>query len=137
MRPLLIPALLVLAAVLAFGRPAPALAEPTLTVTPSAGPVGSRFDNVAEGLEPRTGYAFEMRLPDGTLDYLNFEAGPDGRFSVVWQVEPDGPQGTYTEHLLSADGGTVLATATFTVTPDDGRSGAGGGGEPRRPERPR
>ena len=84
MRPLLIPTLLVLAAVLAFGRPAPALAEPTLTVTPSTGPVGSQFNNIAEGLEPRTAYAFEMHLPDGTVEYLNFEAGDDGWFTALW-----------------------------------------------------
>jgi hypothetical protein len=136
MRPLLIPVLAALATVLALGSPAPALAEPTLTVTPNSGPVGSQFVNVAEGLESRAGYAFEMRLPDGTVDYLNFEAGPDGRFTALWQVEPDGPTGTYTEHLLSADGGTVLATATFVVTADGGRAGAGGGGGPGRPDRP-
>ena len=125
MRPRRIPALLVLAAVLALGRPAPALAEPTLTVVPSTGPAGSEFVNVAEGLEPRAGYAFAMHLPDGTVEYLNFMAGPDGRFSALWQVEPDGPTGTYTEHLLSADGSTVLATATFAVTTGGVRAGAG------------
>ena len=113
MRFLFAPVLAALVGLLLWG--APAAAEPTLTVTPETGPVGSRFVSTAKGLEPRAPYTLEMDLPDGTTDGFDFVAGDDGEFSVIWQVEAGGPAGTYTERLLSANG-TVLATATLAVT---------------------
>ena len=100
------------------------LAEPTLTVTPESGPVGTHFVNRAEGLESNKPYKFEMRLPDGTVDVLDFETATAGRFTQGWDVEEGDPTGTYTERLLSADG-TVLATVTFRVTAAGAQAGAG------------
>ena len=72
------------------------------------------------GLEAGATYRLVTRYPDGREDSVEFPAtvgvfGPG--FSDTYTVEPGVPTGTYTIELRTRDGASVLATATFTVTP--------------------
>ena len=96
--------------------PAPLGAQPTFAIEPSSGPVGTRFIHTVSGLEPNTEYQFVLRDPSGRVDRLTFQTALAGRYSTDWRAEPGEPTGVYAVQLTTADGSSVLASATFTVT---------------------
>ena len=92
------------------------VAQPTFTIEPSSGPVGTRFIHTVSGLEPNTEYQFVLRDPTGRVDRLTFQTALAGRYSTDWRSEPGEPTGVYTVQLTTTDGSSVLASATFSVT---------------------
>ena len=132
--PMLAPAVLLLVVLV---LPTPAFAQVDFSITPSEGPVGTRFIHTVTGLAPNTEYQFRLRGPNGYEDLLTFQTALAGRYSTDWRAEATDPVGPYIVEVVTADGATVLATGAFTVTrpgePTSGpttlpRSGAAGAG---------
>jgi hypothetical protein len=105
-----------------------ALAEPSVTITPTEGPFGTAFRSTATGLPPGIPVFVFVRDPTGEE-----HSGPgigavpaDGTWQIPdpWNAAPNEPVGEYTLVVHGLDR-TVLASGTFRVT---GAPGAGGGG---------
>jgi hypothetical protein len=121
----------VVVALLALGAlPLAVFAEPTVTVTPASGPIGTRFRTEASGLPPGSGVVAVVRDPNG-VEHSGPALGAvpaDGTFrpSDTWDSRPGEPLGEYVSIIKSLDGNTVFASATFTVTgPAGPAAGAG------------
>src|SRR5215210_5110410 len=76
--------------------PALAQAQATLTVTPSSGPLGTRFVTAVAGLEPNREYRFIVRDPAGETHALTFQTALAGRYTNSWDSAPGEPAGVYT-----------------------------------------
>ena len=124
MRLLTIPLAGLLIALALLAAPSGVLAQPNLSVIPPAGPIGTRFDVLGSGLPPGP-VTIVFRLPTGVEDRGGPPAtvGAAGTLQAApsWVSEPGEPLGVYTVTVEAMDG-TVLATATFTVT---GAAGTG------------
>jgi hypothetical protein len=126
--------------------------QPTLIVTPEPGSCNSRFVARAEHFPPGASVSLIIRLVQAIPDNLPTLSGtvaPDGTFTIeippfaiaCLPGQPQGPERRY-EVIARLDfqagsAGTVLASATFTVTspssPPPGLPNTGGGGQARIP----
>ena len=92
----------------------------TLTVDPPSGPYGTEFRAKATGLLPGTAVIAVMRFPTGEEAVGPFldAVPPSGEWDVPepWLSAAPEPLGQYVSQIKTADGATVLASATFTVT---------------------
>jgi hypothetical protein len=113
---------LLLAALLALIPASPmatAQERATLTVAPPSGPTGTTFQLRAAGLPPGIAVLAIMRLPDGE----ELATPSPGQVSPIgewvppsWRSREGDPVGRYTVLIATADGATVLASGSFTIT---------------------
>src|SRR3712207_1459631 len=102
--------------------PASALAAPTVTVSPGSGPRGTAIGVSAKGLTPNTDHLVQpVRGAGNTNTVRLFEATArsDARGELHYRLAVDQDPGTYAVRVVVL-GGTVLATAPFTVAPGAG-----------------
>jgi hypothetical protein len=94
-----------------------AFVAPAVTVTPAAGPPGTVFTIRGTGLEPNTPYTIQSVDAAGnrTADNLSVTSGADGSLQATLTTVAGSTPGVRTVRLL-ASAGTVVATATFTVS---------------------
>jgi hypothetical protein len=114
--PGLIGLLLLLAQFVSVGG---ALAAPAVTVSPGSGPRGTAIGVSATGLVANTPYLVQLVRGIGNVNTVRvFEdtARSDARGELHYRLAVDQDPGAYTVRIV-AIGGTVLATAPFTVTP--------------------
>jgi hypothetical protein len=111
--------LTMLVMLLASPPPAAARIPATLTITPPTGPPGTTFELRAAGLPPGIAVVALVHPPSGEL----FAASDPGRVSPAgewrpppWRTVPGDPVGRYAVAIAAADGATVLASGSFTVT---------------------
>ena len=102
-------------------------AEPSVTVSPTEGPVGTDFRSTATGLPPGTSVFVFVRDPMGE-EHSGPGLGavpPDGTWRIPdpWHAAPNEPAGEYTVVVHRLDG-TVLASTTFRVTGAPGATSA-------------
>ena len=93
-------------------------AAPAVTVAPSAGPRGTQIGIVATGLESGTTYLVQLVRGIGNVntervfeDATESDASGDLEYDLIVSQEP----GQYTVRIV-AIGGTIVATAPYTVT---------------------
>ena len=127
----LAPLLLVLGLLTA---PLPTLAAPALTISPSSGPPGTVVQLRATGLNATTSYLIQLVSGTGNIGTVRvFEttATSDSQGDLTSSLTAQQAPGTYTVRLVTR-GGTVVATAPFTITSGSGATAgmprAGGGG---------
>ena len=118
-----------MACLVMLGSVWPALAEPSVTITPAEGPFGTEFRSSATGLPPGTSVFVFVRDPTGE-EHSGPGLGavpPDGTWQIPdpWHAAPNEPVGEYTLVVHRLDR-TVLASSTFRVT---GAPNATAGGE--------
>jgi hypothetical protein len=94
-----------------------AFVAPAVTVTPAAGPPGTVFTIRGTGLEPNTPYTIQSVDAAGnrTADDLSVTTGADGSLQATLTTVAGSTPGVRTVRL-STRAGTVVATATFTVS---------------------
>jgi hypothetical protein len=99
--------------------PVGAGAAPALTVSPGSGPRGTAIGASASGLPAGTDHLFQFVRGGGntnTTRLFEDRVRSDARGEIHYRYAVDqGQPGTYTVRIVSL-GGTVLATAPFTVT---------------------
>jgi hypothetical protein len=116
--------LLLLLAQLAI--PAVAGAAPAVTVSPGSGPRSTAIGVSARGLTPGTDHLVQLVRGTGnnnTVRVFEEKATSDARGELHYRFAVDQEPGAYTVRIV-AIGGTVLATAPFTVTPGGIPAGA-------------
>ena len=109
----------VVLALVLVALPAGALAAPAVTVSPPSGPRGTAIGVSAVGLNPDTAYLVQVVRGVGNVNTVRvFEdtTRSDARGELHYRLAMDQEPGQYTVRIV-AIGGTVLATAPFTVTP--------------------
>ena len=94
-----------------------AFVAPAVTVTPAAGPPGTVFTITGTGLEPNTAYTIQSVDAAGTrtADDLSVTTRADGGFQATLTTVAASTPGVRTVRVAAA-GGTVVATATYTVS---------------------
>ncbi len=94
-----------------------AFVAPVVTITPTAGPPGTVFTISGTGFEPNTPYSLQSVDAAGnrTADDLSVTTRADGSFQATLTTVAGSTTGTRTVRVVAA-GGTVVATATFTVS---------------------
>ena len=105
-----------------FALPGGALAAPAVTVSPGSGPRGTAIGVSATGLIPDTTHLVQLVRGVGNTNTVRlFEdmARSDARGELHYRLAVEGEPGRYTMRIVAL-GGTVLATAPFTVTPGAG-----------------
>ncbi len=114
--------------------PLPTLAAPALTISPSSGPPGTAVQLRASGLDVTTSYLIQLVSGTGNIGTVRvFEttATSDLQGDLTSTVTAQQAPGTYTVRIVTR-GGTVVATAPFTITSGSGAAPgmprAGGGG---------
>ena len=98
--------------------PAVAGAAPAVTVSPAPGPRGTATIVSVGGLTPSTTHLVQLVRGVGNTNTVRvFEAAgsSDARRALTYRLVVDQEPGAYTVRIV-APGGTVLATAPFTVT---------------------
>ncbi len=106
--------------------PAGALAAPAVTVSPGSGPRGTAIGVSTTGLSPNTDHLVQLVRGVGNVNTVRlFEdrTPSDARGVLHYRLAVDQEPGTYTVRIVAL-GGTVLATAPFTVTPGGPPGGA-------------
>jgi hypothetical protein len=109
----------VLLVLLVGSLPTGALAAPTLVVSPGSGPRGTAIGASATGLEPDTPYLIQVVRGVGNVNTVRvFEevGGSDARGEMHFRIGMNYDPGDYTVRIV-AIGGTLVATAPFTITP--------------------
>ena len=108
--------------------PTTALAQATLTISPTSGPAGTSFSITGSGFPANDRLIGVVLGPNNEVKARNEVAtNAGGAISLTYDSSGDAP-GQYTVGIGRADG-TVLASGTFTVTAGAGampRSGDGG-----------
>lgn len=96
--------------------PAPALAQPAVTVSPSSGPVGTQFIITVTGFAPNTATAASVRGPGGR-EFASGEVTADASGTIRVSYDSSGdPAGQYTASFAGRGAAAATASATFTVT---------------------
>jgi hypothetical protein len=96
-----------------------ALAAPSVVVSPASGPRGTAIGVSAAGLVPGQTYLVQLVRGTGNVNTVRvFEgsAQANERGELHYRLAVDQEPGDYTVRIV-AIGGTVVATAPFTVTP--------------------
>lgn len=99
--------------------PAIAGAAPTMTVSPGSGPRGTAIGVSATGLTPNTDHLVQLVRGTGNVNterLFEDKTPSDARGELHYRLAVSQDPGVYTLRIV-AFGGTVLATAPFTVTP--------------------
>ena len=93
-----------------------AFVAPAVTVTPAAGPPGTVFTISGTGFETNTAYTVQSVDAAGnrTADDLSVTTRADGTFEATLTTVAGSTPGVRTVRVVR--GGTVVATATFTVS---------------------
>lgn len=100
------------------GTPPPASCSPSVSLTPSAGPVGSKFAMAGKGWLP--GGTVTVTLPSTASGFFEsttpftFKAAADGTWQLTAIVGKPSSAGSYT--FTYAESGCASKTGTFTVT---------------------
>ena len=112
----------VVLALVLVALPAGALAAPAVTVSPASGPRGTAIGVSATGLTPDTAHLIQLVRGVGNANTVRlFEdtATSTARGELHYRLAVEGEPGRYTVRIVAL-GGTVLATAPFTLTPGAG-----------------
>ena len=102
--------------------PAGALAAPAVTVSPGSGPRGTAIGVSATGLTSSTDHLVQLVRGVGNVNterLFEDRTPSDARGELHYRLAVNQEPGAYTVRIV-AIGGTVLATAPFTVTPGSG-----------------
>jgi len=115
--------------------PAAALAAPALTISPTSGPPGTTVNLRATGLDADTSYLIQLVSGTGNVNTVRvFETTgtSNANGELTGSLTAQQAAGTYTVRIVTR-GGTVVATAPFTITSGGGaglpglpRTGGGG-----------
>jgi len=88
------------------------------SVTPTAGPPGTRFVFLASGFKPRERLSFWLNLPDGRVQAANIadtdRSDRNGDAAWVWVAPADAAQGVWQMVSHGADSGFEVVL-TFTI----------------------
>ena len=103
-------------AMLSIGRVALAESSVNVAVAPPRGPIGALHQIAIHGLAPGQAYRLIILDPSGAEEFSAArQADAAGEFSVTISSTDEDDTGVYTVEIRAADGGELLAAATFEI----------------------
>ena len=103
-------------AMLSIGRVALAESSVNVAVAPPRGPIGALHQIAIHGLAPSQAYRLIILDPSGAEEFSAArQADAAGEFSVTISSTDEDDTGVYTVEIRAADGGELLAAATFEI----------------------
>ncbi len=110
-----------------LAAPTAALAAPTITVAPAAGPPGTTFTIRGGGFAANAALSIFVENAVGARfgpggRPVGVTAGPDGAFTATVTIPPQGVPGQYRFVVADTPASPALASARFTVTGPNGET---------------
>ncbi len=90
------------------------LINPTVSVSPASGPVGTTFSEPGSGFSPNSTATLYFSGPDGPSTYSNQTTDDNGSFSHSWTCDAC-PVGSYSYYAKDDSTNNISNTAYFTV----------------------